>query len=289
MNPLSNPFIEFRVTPCFGRNEAAITWEIDPALSGSVLLYRSPSGVKGSWELINGDMPGGASGQFVDFGQPNDDMFVIWRYRGLLDTGGPEEEWVPGPIVSPLDRLTRSEYFMTREIIRREYRHMSAERGNGIRAFHLIPKNSGDPVPHYDGQTGQINGIDCKEDPESGYGQPWRDGFYPPIQTWVKINEMEPWVLESRLDLTGDNRKANVGLRLLAFPKPDVGHMIVLPDSDRRYVIADPINPFYLRGSVPLFWEAKGMLLERTDPRARIRMPQLRDDPVWQAAYRNDS
>ncbi len=288
MNPLANPFLEFRIAPCFGRNEVAITWQVAPGLTGTVLLYRSPDGVKGSWKLINEGMAGGLSGQFVDFGQPNDDMFVIWRYRGVLDTGGPPEEWIPGPIVSPQESLSRSEYFITREIIRREYLSMSAERGNGVPAFHLIPKTGGVAVDHYDEETGQTTGVDCPDDPDSGFGTPWQGGFHPPLQTWVRIDAMEPWVLESRLDLTGDNRKANVNFRLLAFPRPDVGHLIVLPGSDRRYVISDPINSFYLRGAVPLFWEAKGLLLERTDPRCRIRMPELRDDPVWRMAYRND-
>jgi hypothetical protein len=67
----------------------------------------------------------------------------------------------------------------------------------------------------------------------------------------------------------GLEEEAKVALRLLAHPVPEVGHMLVFPGSDRRYVIENPIKQYFLRGAVPLFWEVSAALLPRNDPRQR--------------------
>jgi hypothetical protein len=257
-------------------------------VTGDVFFYRSETGA-GGWTLLNPTSPAvGTSGTFLDLTAVNIDPFTIPRYRGLVDNGGAPETWLKGPIVSALDRITRKEYFLARAIIRREYRSFSGPKGNGIRAFHLVPKDSGTAIATHDSQTGQTLGPSCADDPDSGFGMPWQGGFHPPLQTWVHLFQVPAVRIEDRQDMTGENRSAIAHLRLLAFPKPEVGHLIVLPESDRRYVVNASIESFTLRGSIPLFWEVEGMLLERTDARSRLRMPALAADPMWLSEYRKD-
>ena len=285
---LASPFAVFDLLPCYGHNEAVITWALQPGITGSVYFYRSETGV-GGWKLLNPTAgASGSSGSFTDSTAVNIDPFTIPRYRGMVDGGGAPSTWLKGPAISALDRLTRKEYFLTCNIIRREYRGMSGPKGNGIRAFHLVPKESGDPTRTYNPETGQILGPDCPDDAATGHGTPWQGGFYPPLQTWVHLFQVPATRLEDRQDLTGENRISAAHMRLLAFPKPEPGHLIVLPESDRRYAITSPIEVFMLRGSVPLFWEVEALLLERHDARAKIRMPALNADPLWQPEYRRD-
>jgi hypothetical protein len=49
--------------------------------------------------------------------------------------------------------------------------------------------------------------------------------------------------------------------------------MLVFADTDRRYVINEPVKPFRTRGGIPLFWEASALLLPKSDPRCRLTVP----------------
>lgn len=253
--------------------ESAIRWTLLSGVSGDVFFYRSESGTPGSWTLLNPDTPQtGTSGEFLDTGFTGNFLRPVY-YCGMVDPGGPPETWLKGLPVTALDSLTRREYFLTREILRREYTMML--RHNGLPAFHLVTKEKGTAASHTDGQTLQVLGPSCAGDPQAGFTGPWAGGFYPPVQTVAMIMAMGPVDRKTRPDATGDNPDLSVVLRLLTFPTPARGHLIVFPKSDRRYVLADPIKPFYLRGASPVVWEAPALLLNRDDERMRIAIPDL--------------
>lgn len=274
----TQPFKTFVVQPAYGFYRAAVNWELSPTVTGNVYFYRSESGLAGSWTLLNPNAPAtGSSGQFLDNAMPGDNMNFI-HYRGLVDDGGPPEGWLKGPDVTALDSLSRREYMLTREIMRREYQAMSGPYGNGLRALHYVPKTTGAAAPHTDPETGQVLGPDCPDAALKGYGTLWAGGFHPPVQTWVRLVTMTPQGRPDREDATGAYSKSDVHLRLLAYPKPDKGHVIVLPASDRRYVIGASVLPFFLRGAVPVFWEADASLLNNDDIRYLLPLPELLAD-----------
>jgi hypothetical protein len=274
-NPLASPFAEFTILPYYGRRRSVIRWRLEVGLTGNVYFYRSETGV-GGWEILNPDDPAGTYGEFLDIEVDQDRMTTIPRYRGILDAGGPPDTWLKGPMVSALDTLSRKEYFLTREIMRQEYRNFSGPKGDGLPCYHCIPKTYGIPAANYDPETKQISGPDpIGLDPsEDGYGLPWQGGFVCPVKTWVKLINMNDRLRQDREMSMGLEEEAKVALRMLAHPVPEVGHMIVLPGSDRRYIIENPIKQYFLRGAVPLFWEASAALLPRNDPRQRFLMPE---------------
>jgi hypothetical protein len=94
-----------------------------------------------------------------------------------------------------------------------------------------------------------------------------------PVKTWTKLINMHDRLRQDREMSMGLEEVNKVALRLLAHPVPEVGHMFVFPDSDRRYVVENPIKPYFLRGAVPLFWEVSASLLPRNDPRQRYLVP----------------
>lgn len=272
-----NPFTSFVVSPAYGRYEAAISWTLAPGVAGNVFFYRSESGVPGSWQLMNEAEP--ATGQSGDFLDPTMalDLFKPIYYRGLVDGGGPPETWLKGPVVTALDSSTRREYLIAREILRKEYQMMRTR--NGLQMFHYVRRETGDTASKTDGETGQILGPSCRDDVNAGLTTPWVGGFYSPVQTWAMIMSMDDMKYNVSDDATGDKQTADVALRLLAFPRPVRGHLLVFPKTDTRYVVMDVVKKFYLRGALPLVWECMASLLDRDDERYRIQVPELLPDP----------
>lgn len=273
-----SPFKTFVVSPAYGRYEAALSWELAAGVEGNVYFYRSESGLPGTWTLLNPSAPAtGTSGDYLDT-TPAPLMFVPIYYRGMVDPGGAPDTWLKGPAVTALDSYSRREYLIAREILRREYRMMATH--NGLPMFHYVTKLDGEAATDADAETRQILGPGCADDPKQGFGGLWVDRFHPPTQSWAMIMEMSPEDYKTRPEGTGDDPEASVKLRMLAFPKPGVGHMIAFPKSDRRYVIMDPISRYYLRGNIPLLWECSAMLLDRDDQRCKIVLPELLPDPL---------
>lgn len=272
------PFSSFSVSPAYGRYQNAISWTLAPGVAGQVFVYRSESGVPGSWTLLNPDDPvEGESGFYMDE-TPAPRLLAPVFYRGLVDPGGGPDNWLKGPVITSYDSTTRREYLLAREILRREYRMMLMY--NGLKAFHFVVKQTGEAASNADAETGQLLGPSCGNDPAAGYTTRWAGGFYNPVQTTVLVMALGDEDHKIREAADGEDPEADVMLRLLAFPKPGRNHMIVLPGSDRRYVIVDPIKPFYLRGSIPLLWECRAQRLDRDDERHRIEVPALLPDPI---------
>ncbi len=273
------PVSKFDIAPAYGLYQAALIWKLAAGVHGDVYFYRSESGLPGTWTLLNPDTPmAGDEGEYLDMTPVSQD-FVFVHYRAIVDPGGPPDTWLKGPAITVKDPYGRREYLIAKEILRREYLHMSVGR-NGLQMFHFVPKEKGDPAAATDPETGQIKGPGCPDDPEQGYTTQFVGGFYPPVQSWAMIMAMEDEDHKPREDAMGQDPEAHVVLRLLAFPKPARGHMIVFPKTDRRYAIADPIKPYCLQGNLPLIWECKALSLDYPDPRYRIPVPELLPEPA---------
>lgn len=273
-----NPFNTFTVFPSYGIGQANISWSLVSGVTGDLYFYRSESGLPNTWTLLNADVPQtGTSGEFLDT-TPALNMLTPVFYRGMVDGGGPPETWLKGEMVTALDSMPRREYFLTREVLRREYQFMVGH--EGLQILHFVPKEKGEAATNADLETRQLTGPACAGDPAAGYTTLWAGGFYPPVQSWAMISQMGDFDHKVRPDATGETPEATIALRLLAFPRPARGHILVFRRSDRRYVIQDPIKPFYLRGSSPLVWECQALMLNRDDPRYSLPCALPDADPV---------
>lgn len=273
-------FSAFHVLPSYGPRETVVEWERAQGSTGNVYIARSETGVNGSWVVLNNGAPmTGLSGQITDTHQALD-VFSIFYYRGVVDPGdgSAPATWPKGPSVTAFDTLARHEYFIVREILRREYLSMRGPAGQGIPAFHLVARQSGPQAANTDIETGQRLGPTCRDDPDAGYGKIWKGGYFPPVQTWVRMLQMDGEDPKYRNDAKGADPDGAVKFRFLAFPKVDEGHVIILPESDRRYTVLPPVERFFFRGIAPIAWEAKCAIIDRDDDRHKIPVPELQRD-----------
>ena len=278
---MSNPFATFSVTPTYGSFRAVIDYKLAPGVGGDIYFYRSFTGTN-DWSILNPGQPmAAAAGQFADSDLVADFSPTVY-YRGLVDPGGGEGSWLPGPAVAPFEQLLRRQRLGAAKILKLEYKAMAGRKSDGTRVWYYIPITDGETVTRFDAETGQLLGPDCPGSAEDGFGTPFKGGFLPPLQTWVRILSAAPMGNTTPAEATRTDEKADMIFRLLAHPRPREGHMIVMPLSDQRYVLKDPITPFYFPGTtVPIAWEAPARLLYPTDARQRIVPPPIEPDPTY--------
>lgn len=282
---MTAPFTKFEVTPTYGSFRAVIAF--DTAIAGSVYIYRSLNGLDG-WELLNPDTPVvaavGGSYSFADV-----DLKTKFAqepfYKAAVDpVGGGPDTWIHGPAIAPYSFLGTDAKRRVNACVKREVRGMSGRKTDGTPVFHIIPRDSGNFIHTYDSETDQILGPSCPDTPEDGFGMIFEGGVYKTFQTWARMLKTDPIFEEAKEagnqpESTSAEEGSNVHsvlFRLLAYPRPAVGHIIVLPNSDMRFALTNPITPFYFpETNVPIAWEVKGVRLELKDPRYRILLPVL--------------
>ncbi len=277
---MTQPFSSFEVTPTYGAFQASIRYSLAAGLSGDIYFYRSENGVRG-WKLLNPGAPATiASGVFAD-----SDLSVKFArtpyYRGVLDPSGEgPETWLTGRVVAPFDHYYPAQRRSISAVLRREYRRMAGLRSDGMPIFHLLPRTDGDLVNYFDAETGQLLGPGCGGESD-GLGGRYVGGYYPPVQTWGRLIQVGPLDRTESSDPGPEEKAADAVMRLLAFPPPARGHLIVLPKSDERYAVADPINRYLFPGTnVPIAWEVPLQLLAHDHPAYRVPLPSLLADPL---------
>jgi hypothetical protein len=264
-------FRNIRVYPQHGRRASLVTWEVaDGVTPGIVHVAFSPTGLK-PWRLLNVDAPiASEMGVFYDTELHMNSGAACGYYRLLLtnETGDNFSE-----SVAILGNLTPREYGMSRAIMHREFTEMRV--ANGYPVWHCIPKTSGVPSKKYDPDTGELAGLECADTAEedSSYGLPFIGGFNPPVLTWIRALSIDRGTIKDSESEMSPRETDTTAIRMLAFPRPSRGHMIVDPATDRRYLIGDEIKPFLLRGILPIAYEATMQFLTQGD--ARYRFPVL--------------
>jgi len=267
----SSPFIDVIVQPSYGRHRVIVQWVVDNGYQDSKFyVFRSFNNGAGNWKSVSSSAISGPSFEDDEFYPEN--RLIQTFYKVILIKGNEKFE---SPIVSAFDRMSRGEYGAARQIINYEYLRMS--RGNGIRVLHYLPLVEGEINPDYDDETGQKLMATCPDD--DSYGLKYKGGYGPPIQTWMELAQIS----ESLSIAPGDqgmDDKVEVKARMMAFPKPLRNHLIVHPPTDNRYVVGDILNGSYFKGFVAISYNVDLTLLSRDDPRYRVPVPQLNNDPV---------
>lgn len=265
-----NPFTNLRLQPSFGHSKVVVAWDTPEACTGGkYFVYRSPSGVKGTWELLNEHAPvkHGVShweDSSAQLPPPGSTLYYRVLYVAPDNTG------TDSPVVDLWNRLPREEYGLVRMAMLEEFNQMRA--GGGIPVFHCIPLASGMLAANIDPETLQPSSVPCPD--STSYGQLFEGGFAPPVQTWTKIQAIQ-LDRDDRDDGLGVTERFDVRLRLLAVPPPRPGHMIACPRTDDRWVIGPGIVPYRHRGVVPVAWDAPATRLRSTDERYKYPLPEL--------------
>jgi len=168
-----------------------------------------------------------------------------------------------------LGDVTKREYGIVRGIIHREFTEMRVT--NGYPVWHCIPRDHGERSETYDEATGDVD-KECGEG--ESYGMPFKGGYYPPVLTWMRVMDVAQGVTHDSGSLSPvDTDKLKV--RMMAFPRPRLGHMIVDPATDRRYLVGETVRPYMLRGVIPIAFETTLDFLNQRDARYRFETPTI--------------
>ena len=268
---VTNPFISVTVQPSYGHHKTLIHWTVARGYSDSrFYVFRSTNNGGGNWKSVTSYPISGASCEDNEFYVGNRLLQTFYKVVLIKDS---EEHH--SPVISSFDRMTRSEYGAAKQIINYEYMRMS--KGNGVRVLHYLPLVEGEINPDYDAETGQKLIATCPSD--DSYGLKYKGGYGPPLQTWAEFLQISESLSISAND-QGMDDKVEVVARLLSFPKPLRNHLIIHPTTDNRYVVGDQIKGSYFKGFVAVSYDVTLTLLNRGDPRYRVPVPVLNEDPM---------
>lgn len=279
---MAKVFRSVSAQPAYGQNKVVVTWTLDPDYEqGDIYVYRSPTGIATSsdWEILNPDDPVQSGlGFFTDTEMTDNSLFRYWHYRLLLELGSEEHD---SEIVGMFSEdFNPTEFGALYTMRRSEYLRMRV--GNGIRIFHAIPAFSGDRTASYDTQLEKdlqrCSGGD-------GYGTGWTPGYPNVIQTYAEMLAAGDEKTTQDPEGIGFTQDQVCRFRLLAFPRPDTGHLIILPQSDVRYVITDTVSPYLFKGHLPVAWEVNASPLKKDDIRYKLEVPDLVPDQEYPVVF----
>lgn len=263
---MSNPFLSITVQPAYGRAEALLTWRLAQEYeTGDVYVFKSYTGIA-PWTLLN-DKPVRKATVFRDSEVYVQDKSQSPFYRLLLEHEG---QRYGSNVIGLYDKLSLREYAGVRKMMAAELRRMRG--GNGVAVWHYIPLTDGDPNPAFDLSTQQQLGMECAFSAEQSYGLPFKGGYGPPVWTYIEKGQVLK-IVKERDDGTGSEELVETPARMLAFPQPSRGHLLVHPALDERWVVGEEVTPYAFKGLVPVAYGVKLHLLRRTDPRYRVPTP----------------
>lgn len=275
-------FKNIRVYPHHGARSAVLTWELPDTPTGDVYVAYSETGTQGTWNVLNAAAPVASGvGMYQDLELAINGGAQVGYYRLMLTNADGDHFSEP---IGLLGDLTPREYGMVRAIIAREFIEMRAT--NGYPVWHCIPKITGPAAANVDLETGEIVGLECLGAASPSFGLPIMGGFHPPLLTWIRALKIDRGTIQDSESDMSPRETDTTDIRMLAFPRPSRGHMIVDPATDRRYLIGDEIKPFLLRGVVPIAYETSMSFLSQGDPRYRFPVPVVdtksyRRIPYW--------
>lgn len=271
MSPL---FRNLRIIPHHGTRTAVVQWELPAsATGGAVIVAWSETGLPGTWVVRNPQAPVAALvGTYSDTSFIINNGQVVGYYKLLLTLGGEEFFSAPIGIYGAMDR---EDYGIAHMIIQSEYEEMRG--GNGYPIWHLVPMSSGTLTGNADPDTGEVVGPECPGTPlaDSGYGTPYVGGYHRPVLTWLRVINEKRDSLSDSASGNGTHQTQVMSVRLLNFPKPLRGHVLVDPMTDRRWIVSDNIQGFSHRAIYPVAYEVDVELIPQSDPVYRLVMPDF--------------
>lgn len=253
------PFTAVWCRPSYHARRTLVEWTLpQPYWPGQVYVYRSLTGVA-PWECLNPTAPVAAGGNFEDDALIVDNRAQLVYYRLMLEL---EEVRYSSPSVYLLQELTRSQYGAARKIMIEELRRMRS--GNGLKVYH-VPLAPGE-ISGVDPRTGQTLVAACPRDIVSGFGAP--------VLTWVELGPQQI-SMQDRPEGDGGDTQVTCPARMLSFPRPLRGHVVIDAVSDNRYAVDKVTEPHKFRGIVPVSYNVTLNLLSRDDPRYSIVVPSI--------------
>jgi hypothetical protein len=262
---MSAAFQSIHVQPAYGARQALVSWRVtlpDKA-AADVFIYRSETGLPGSWKILNDTTPIPAHiGGFVDDNLVAEKSTAPFYYRAAMRLSA--TEIIDSPVTSTFDTLSRRDFTLMTNILRHQLRRMDLEKA--LRVLLYIPRPNGSYQANINPVTGQqISGP--SEAALADTGAPF--GFYQPIKTFVALTGSMRRAQE-KFPEGGGSMVTRVAARFLAYPMPAPGQVIVQPNTDTRYVIDTDLQINAFRGMAPVYCTGSLELLPKTDWRYKL-------------------
>lgn len=239
--------IKVDVLPAYGKKECVIQWVPSPELrSANFLVQRSLDGVT-RWETLNTPGQEGVT-EFVDKDFVVTNVYDKIHYRVIALKDGKRYD---SPAVSFFGTLSKCEFGALRQILNLENMRMSPHQGkNGIEVLLYKRLMYGTPCPKCtDEDTNQSLG---RSKCPNCFGVGIVGGYAKPVKTFMEIVQQpqhQETTNEEGMNLSS-NRKLQV--RMLCYPMPRTGDLLVHPDTDDRYFIGNNIQPFFFKNVFPV-------------------------------------
>ena len=262
------PDKEFRtvsIFPNYGNRKAVISWVVAPEIAaGAFYVYRSPDGL-GDWELLTEDPVYGNYYEDTDFFIP--ERSRIPHYRILCEM--PDGAAYDSPIRGIFSAMTRQQLGIVNVIQQQELRH--ARGADGIPILLYPAKLGGVPCPFTDQDTGAHYGAGCAGTEDDCYGTGRVGGYRKPLLIWGTI--MQSTDSAGKLANTGEVDPVMRVIKLLTSAIPQRNDLLVIPDTDDRYMISAGTDTKRFRGICPLYTIAKTIELPRNHAAYRLPIP----------------
>ena len=250
-----------------------VTWKVVDGFDGEFFVYRSYFN-NNDWVLMTPSPIRGRS-SWSDTTLDYDNQFTQPYYRIALRHKGVIYD---SPVIRASDKLTPAEFRHVRRMMNVEQKGMDKGR-NGIRVLLYAPLLEGTPASGVDPDTGQQFNLGNTDPAKDCFGQQFVGGFSPPVITWVKFSAMGALQIQDMKEGESTDVNRDITARMLAYPEMTRGDLIVHPETDNRYAVGGTIEGFFFRGTIPVAYNVKLQLLQRSDPRYRVPVPQIPEDP----------
>lgn len=259
-------FQDINLYPSHGDQRVIVTWGGGPQYGDhQVSVAASVTGTPDSWVVLPAVAEFGQRLMVITNWNPELHQF----FRFLVTKPGTTD--MRSPVVGIYQDVTRREYGLAKTIIAREFEDM--RRANGIPAWFCAPIISGELASSVDPDTGMMVKATACDD---GMGMRYAGGFYKPVITWVRL--FGPAQTSDRKDdPDGDGQTSSEvqNIRMMPFPPPRAGVMLVCPKTDRRWVLGPDSKILRLREILPVIYESTATLLRPNDPRHKFEVPEF--------------
>jgi hypothetical protein len=250
-----------RVLPSFSSGSFVLQWELVGANAAecAVNLFRAVGGEE--YQMVSTSPL--RSGMFVDQFRPKTKLDeVSWR---MVIEHLPSGEMQHALQTGVFEALNMARHMKGRQMAAQQ---LHVIRRSGGRPCWILPgPGTNDPQVLLDACARAAAG--GPDFPGADLAQKW--------QSWVLLGG--PVRTETRLpDGTAKESSEEVQARLPAYPMPRLGTLVVLPDSDTRFVVGEQVTPFLFASVIPVAYDVRLSLLARTDARYNIQLPELDRD-----------
>ena len=291
------PFTSVNVLPSYGDRTCVISWILSPIYNTSGLyyvnVYKSRDGYT-DWYKINPEPIDASLGTvfdkkiFVDKNLANNTQQFVWNYRLELvkkiilnptstnptvryDLIGSTQAF--GPHLS----LDEAEFSTLRSMLENEI--LSHD---NVNAFLLRPKGT-EGKSIYDPTVNRSETMDYLTQEQWGSsmdveskGQQIICGFSNPILISITLNQI---VNTHTDDPSGQGTTVSkeVAFTSYSFPRFIKGDVIVLPDTDERFVFENYTNEYLFKGLFPFKFDGKMRLIPRNQMEYKLSLERLRN------------